>query len=680
MAAQISIFNGPDTEHPESQPIETRYSTPVSDLDDHRQHTSTRPRGDTLLTLPHAHRRQSITESPLQREKTLPSDDDSDGRYRHGLYEALAQRHSPEHVILEDDASAAGDDIIERQLSNVLPLPSRGIHRASRNLNRSRESSSSRSSSQANSVDAFAQPRRRDRANTAESRVPSEFHMRQPRTNSGCTQTRRPTVTSVSVCDFKVQDDRASIRSAEEDVCFPVIKEPTKTSKIDFEELDEFVSNKGLAKGVQDCRGRQKLSFSSHGNLPLVSAALRAEHTPKIITTDAPKVKVRSESDGTASHDTVLDEKLEAKTDAILGLDEHGIPLQKEEPARYSFFSTELEKTIHAPNFGELLTPGETFRDLFDLPEEGGLWWLDMQNPTEDEMEAFQKAFGIHRLTTEDIMTQEAREKVELFNQYYFVCFRSFWQVDKEHEDYMEPVNVYMVVFREGILTITYDQSPHAANVRKRIGKLRDYVSLTVDWICYAMIDDIVDSFGPPIQKIETEADTIEDQVFIARTGDFTHLLRQIGDCRKNVTSLMRLLGGKADVIKGFSKRCNEDYKVAPRGDIGMYLGDIQDHVVTMMSNLGHFEKILSRSHSNYLAQLSIDQIAQGNRANEVLSKITLLASILVPLNLVCGLFGMNVNVPGKTADGLGWFFGILGGIVLFSCVCLLTAKRLRYF
>ena len=143
--------------------------------------------------------------------------------------------------------------------------------------------------------------------------------------------------------------------------------------------------------------------------------------------------------------------------------------------------------------------------------------------------------------------------------------------------------------------------------------------------------------------------------------------------------SLMRLLGGKADVIKGFAKRCNEQYSVTPRGEIGLYLGDIQDHVVTMMSNLGHFEKMLSRSHSNHLAQLSVNHISQGNRANEVLSKITLLASILVPLNLICGLFGMNVNVPGKTADGLGWFFGIIGVIAAFVVLSLAIARKYRF-
>jgi magnesium transporter len=162
---------------------------------------------------------------------------------------------------------------------------------------------------------------------------------------------------------------------------------------------------------------------------------------------------------------------------------------------------------------------------------------------------------------------------------------------------------------------------------------------------------------------VEAESEAIEDHVFIARVDDFETFLPRIGELRKKVVSLMRLLGGKADVIKGFSKRCNEQYSVTPRGDIGLYLGDIQDHVVTMMSNLGHFEKMLSRSHGNYLAQLNVNNIVLGNKVNKVLSKVTLIASLLVPMNLICGLWGMNVPVPGRDTDGLGWFFGIVGFI-----------------
>lgn len=207
---------------------------------------------------------------------------------------------------------------------------------------------------------------------------------------------------------------------------------------------------------------------------------------------------------------------------------------------------------------------------------------------------------------------------------------------------------------------------------------MSDYLSLGADWICYALIDDIVDSFGPVIRDAEHESENIEDQVFTARDDDYAALLRQIGNSRKRVLNMMRLLGGKADVIKGFAKRCNEQFSAAPRADIGLYLGDIQDHVVTMMSNLGHVEKMLSRSHGNYLAQLNVDNLVRGNHTNNVLSKITLVATILLPLNLICGLFGMNVPVPGRESGGLGWFFGILGVIATIVVISLVAARKLK--
>lgn len=246
------------------------------------------------------------------------------------------------------------------------------------------------------------------------------------------------------------------------------------------------------------------------------------------------------------------------------------------------------------------------------------VWWLDVLNPTDAEMRVISRTFGIHGLTTEDIMMQEAREKVELFQHYYFVHYRTFNQ-DPRSEEYLEPINMYIVVFRDGILSFHFSPTPHPANVRRRIRMLRDYMFLTSDWIAYAIIDDITDVYLPLIQSVEDEVDEIdadivrlhaeedptrkekpksekkvgndarsESEVTAVETG--ADMLRRVGECRKKVMGLYRLLGSKADVIKGFAKRCNEQWEVAPRSDIGIYLGDIQDHIVTMTGNLSHYE------------------------------------------------------------------------------------------
>lgn len=355
-------------------------------------------------------------------------------------------------------------------------------------------------------------------------------------------------------------------------------------------------------------------------------------------------------------------------------------------PFRFTYFNETFDNTIHSQAISELVQPGQTFRNLFvpdppvledssedesdedeahplgtngfvsrvptrsssqtpskmesgeqtrsttprpteapqEKPKRYGprpAWWLDVMSPTETEMKVISKTFGIHPLTSEDILMQEQREKVELFKHYYFINYRTFEQ-DENSEDYLEPVNLYVVVFREGVISFHFSMTPHPANVRRRIRQLSDYLVLSPDWISYAIIDDITDAYAPMIQRIEEEVDDIDEAILRLHSGEEaqeaekarqnshsgpyyekrnegpkeqqesgTDMLRRVGECRKKVMSLYRLLGNKADVIKGFAKRCNEHWDIAPRNEIGMYLGDIQDHIVTMTGNLSHYEK-----------------------------------------------------------------------------------------
>lgn len=451
------------------------------------------------------------------------------------------------------------------------------------------------------------------------------------------------------------------------------------------------------------------------------------------------------------------------------------------------------------------------------LTERVNPFWLDVLNPTEEEMKVLSKTFGIHPLTTEDIFLGEAREKVELFKSYYFICFTSFdivyerrKQLKKEHErklnkmaelqdpemdnfigkiksrlfpkpstvtskssssmkstgkkireGELSPLSMYMIIFKDAVITFHFSATPHPINVRRRARILKDYLTVSSDWISYALIDDITDSFAPMIESIEDEVNSIEEAILRMHAGDNDSdtedesesedeeamksvrptnifykrsrskstvgkngymllddsgknfkrkpsavsttsksksktskssskilgwkrkgdMLRRIGECRKRVMSVLRLLGSKADVIKGFNKRLNEGElhdKKSPqsRQEITMYLGDIQDHIITMVQSLNHYEKLLARFHSNYLAQINIDMTKVNNDTNDVLGKITILGTIVLPINVVTGLWGMNVIVPGQEHPGLIWFFSIVGSMVIFSFFAYFYAKR----
>ncbi|CAN8096883.1 unnamed protein product [Discula destructiva] len=617
------------SDHDEAHTITgSGYSTPVPELDDHRgpapeqqllQQREERPRRGTFESQGGSRRRLEPEAAAIEQ-----------------LQSTIRIRDFEEAI--DDDEGGALSSMARRQRRMTVDTTAE-----------SRDSSPS----PPNSVKAFAMARR-----------PPALSFSEARPDMGEVQRSMSVTSHRSKPRTALESDAASVKTnrsaAEEDVCFPQETRNSTSLLIDYEDLEELMMSQRAE--------RERCSSASDGkDFPNLQQQTTGNSRLKIVTADGDIIEMP----------TVTKEKVPEPTPAAP---------KENPPQRFQFFSTHWDTTAHATELEGLIFPGEDIRSLFTFPDDGGeyVWWLNINCPTDEEVRGICKAFGIHPLTVEDIVTQEAREKIELFKSYYFANFRSYRAVlDEDGNREYEPFNLFVIVFREGIISFSHNLNAHASEVRKRISQLKDYVDLSSDWICYAIIDNIVDNFGPAINECQNAADMLDDDVYRARPDDEDHypFLPRLGHIRKNIMGLMRLLGGKADVLKGFTKRCNENYQVTPRMEVGLYLGDIQDHVVTMMNTLGHLERMLSRAHSNYLAQLSIDSITQGTRANKVLSKITFLASIIVPLNVITGLFGMNVTVPWSSAhtDSLAPFFGIVAVLVAFSALCILLARRYRY-
>ncbi|KAI9035254.1 magnesium transporter CorA family protein [Aspergillus affinis] len=359
--------------------------------------------------------------------------------------------------------------------------------------------------------------------------------------------------------------------------------------------------------------------------------------------------------------------------------------------------STSADPILSSSTWTDILTP--EFLAHKDQPRtpDAPTWWLDVRDATEQDVEVLSQALNIHPLTVEDIVTRETREKVEVFRNYYLISFQTLVTFldengDDDHEEGEEggvgggqgagdekeekkrkkkekkekslfhvptitsktPASAvfFILVFNTGTVTFSPSGCSHVRRVRDRVRKLHDETVLSSDWICYALIDDIVDSFEPYRHSAELESESIEDSVFIARFDDVKSLIPRIDNLRKRITHLIRCLTGKLDVLNGFVKRCQAKDKnpVFPDGDFILYLGDVQDHLVTTLQSLSHFDEIVSRSQSNCLAQLSANNLRLSLNINSVLSKVTVLATIFVPMHVVTGLFGMNVEVPGQEA------------------------------
>jgi magnesium transporter len=406
------------------------YDTPVPELDDHRN--------------------QSVSS---QRQE----------RPRRGTFDSLyGSRHldagpNTPAILVRDFEEA----IIDEDIGEPSPMPRRNRRPTVDTI------SDGRGISPPNSVKAFAEARRRERG--------MSFSDNKGDHEDGVSRAMSVSSRRSYSKSHNAENDAGSIlsnKTVEEDVCFPLQDDHRRDQlRIDFDYLDNFINSERTAR-VDSRRDSTSEPFE---DLRVRSADSRANQA---VTLDGDILDIPS--DESMAQEKAVAEKISAAKPQPPAVDNN----------RFSFFSSAWESTIHAAELGDLVLPGEDIRGLFELPkdEADGVWWLNVNSATKEEVYGICKAFGIHPLTIEDVITQEAREKIELFPSYYFASFRSFNVVEEPDGIEYEPFNIYVIVFREGTLSFSFAPNTHASQVRKRITALKDYVSLSSDWICYALM------------------------------------------------------------------------------------------------------------------------------------------------------------------------------------------------
>ena len=448
----------PDMSDHEDVAFDTGYSTPVPELDDHTHQSASvqKPRS-----------RRGTADTMYSTVAPLPATIDF-GTVNNRLQVTTPAQDFEEAIVDEEALSPRRHVLDNRDRHNtVTTLDPRSVSPPSsvKAFAEARRRERDLSFPDPNAAKAFADARRLEEANLC-------------RTISGASgRSRRSRRTAGYDNDDDAKSLASSHKSAEEDVCFPLHNPSNKDSlQIDFEVLEDFIAE-------EETRDRTPPPNQPQ---PRVFRDLRPQNagSEMVVTSDGDFIEAPSVESSS------LDEKNEKHAGAT-HMHEDGPDKPHADINRFEYFSSLAESTIHAAEFGDLILPGEDIRRLFTFPadeEDDGVWWLNMNNPTDEEIRALCKAFGVHPLTIEDIGTQEAREKIELFPSYYFACFRSFNVKDGADGQAYEPFNIYVVVFREGTLSFSFSPNPHAANVRKRITTLKDYVSLSSDWICYALM------------------------------------------------------------------------------------------------------------------------------------------------------------------------------------------------
>jgi len=298
----------------------------------------------------------------------------------------------------------------------------------------------------------------------------------------------------------------------------------------------------------------------------------------------------------------------------------------------------------------------ETYQQL---RESAGMAWIGLYRPDANEIRGVADEFSLHPLAVEDALKGHQRAKLERFGDTLFVVLRPAWYLDAEERVEFGEVNVF--IGPGFVVTVRHAEKPDLANVRRRMEENPALLALGPEAVLHAVLDEVVDGYGPVIAGLENDIDEIEDQIF---DGD-QDVSRRIYALSREVIEFQRatqpLIGMLESLQEGFEKHGVDV-------ELHRHLRDVLDHTIRVVERGDAFRQLLQNAltvHSTLVNQRQNDETRRlsetGLAQSEEVKKISSWAAILFAPTLVGTIYGMNFTHMPE----LKWQFGYPFAITL---------------
>ncbi|MFO1519410.1 MAG: magnesium/cobalt transporter CorA [bacterium] len=291
--------------------------------------------------------------------------------------------------------------------------------------------------------------------------------------------------------------------------------------------------------------------------------------------------------------------------------------------------------------------------------------WVDLDEPTDSELEILDSVFRFHPLAVEDVKSMAGVPKINLYETYAFlVLHRVFYHFDREECERRE----FEVFFSEQfIVTI------HRAHLARTFGTARERVreepqetlGKGTPYVLFHLLDLAVKDHEPVIEQWQEMLEEIEHQVL---KGAHEKILDQILQFKKLVTTMRKNLLPERDVIKQLYEKSLPCISAEARP----YFKNVLDDMQVLLQELESLKEHAASVFDVYAAMLSIKMTESSNNLNFVMQRLTIAATIFLPLTFIVGVYGMNFDyMPEFHWKGfyyLLWFImiGVAGGMIFF--------------
>lgn len=294
--------------------------------------------------------------------------------------------------------------------------------------------------------------------------------------------------------------------------------------------------------------------------------------------------------------------------------------------------------------------------ELDDFDRYGGYSrWISLLHPAEEELRRIIPKFALHPLVVEDLGNLAEIPKVDEYAEYTFIVA----DIPELEEGRVTARKLYVILGKDFVISLSDHWDTVRAIETALLNRANGLDSLGPDFLAYALLDHATDHYYPVLDEVEDLIAGLEDEA-VSRPDKA--LLPVMADARKSLLALRKSAWQMRNVVNDLSRGSSPFITQATQ----VYIRDIDDHITQIMDLIETYREILGSCRDIYMSAVSVS-------LNQVMKQLTIIATIMLPLTFIVGVYGMNFdNMPE-----LHWQYGYYA---VWAVIIGITVAMLIYF
>lgn len=299
--------------------------------------------------------------------------------------------------------------------------------------------------------------------------------------------------------------------------------------------------------------------------------------------------------------------------------------------------------------------------------QQGDLTWINVEELNEESLNYLRQKYHFHHLDLEDLQSESQTPKIDVYKNYLFLILQfPAWDAVTQT---VIPFEVDFFIGENYLITVQHQRSKDVKTFFYRCMKNRrvkkDWMGNTSGYLLYRLIDALYHNSRPILNNLGKRISLMEQDVFTGEPD--TKIIRQLALHRRNVLSFRRIIDPQRYLVSNLS----HTRKPFLNENTSLYFDDINDYLNKLWAIVDNYQDTVHGLH------VTVESLI-NQRTNKVISSLTVISVSLLPLTLLSGIYGMNIdNLP--FAHDPQWVWAMFAGLGLFILGVILAMKRKRW-